>query len=131
MSRGDLTITVGKAKLLGALDHNRAKHLAAYEKAVKGWHRLLERELNAKLSELKGQKTRAPRSEKNLGHIANQRPQHYLGYYDQAIEMLSFGVDVQIELTAEQFQQYVKDQWNWSGTFTSSNSAYVRVGAKS
>lgn len=132
MAYGELTITVSVDQLIKTLRTNRAKHLKEYETAKKGYLKLLRRELETKIKVL----DKVPRnqikpstvrggSEMDLARIVNQKPTNYLAYYDQAIEMLEFALDETIKLDSSQYQQYVKDEWNWSANFTTSNSAYA------
>lgn len=137
MAYSDLTIEVAVDVLLTKLRTNRDKHLKAYETAKKGWAKLLKRELETKLRVLAGEPQSKIRpykvnghSEALLGSIVNQKPTNYLRYYDQAIEMLEFALDQTIKLDSEQYQQYIKDEWNWKGTFTTSNEAYAAAARK-
>lgn len=130
--RTELRVTVQKSVLLKKLESNRAKHLLNYEKAKTGYNKLLRRELETKIRVLDGPdagipygKIKGVTKEKDLARIVNQKPQHYLGYYDQAIEMLKFGEDTTVVLDAQQYQNYIRDDWDWSQSFTTSNTAYV------
>ncbi len=126
MTYNDLTIEVDKDVLLKKLKTNRAKHLRAYDTAKTGYYKLLARELAIKQRAIAGYKLK-PSEKKyaDLSRIANQKPTNYLAYYDQAIEMLEFGQDTTVRLSSEQYQQYVKDEWNWKASFTTSNVAYA------
>lgn len=129
---GSLTIEVEVTTLLDTLTTNREKHITAYEKAKKGYLKLLRRELETKLKVL----DRVPRSqikphtlkggsEMDLARIINQKPQAYVEYYDQAIEMLEYAQNDTVELDQQQFREFVKDEWNWKAQFTTSNVAYA------
>lgn len=126
MSYSDLTIEVAVDVLLKKLRTNREKHLKAYETAKEGYYRLLAVELAAKRDVLEGIKLKPSlRKYASLSGIVNQKPTNYLAYYDQAIEMLEFALDETIRLNSDQYQQYVKDEWNWKPNFTTSNVAYA------
>lgn len=128
MLHTDLTVEVAVPKLLATLRKNREKHLKAYEQAKKGYYKLLARELQVKMDVVRGISVRpANKKYATLSHVLNQKPTNYLAYYDQAIEMLEFTTDEHIRLDAQQYQQYVKDEWNWSPNFTTSNVAYARA----
>jgi hypothetical protein len=47
--------------------------------------------------------------------------------YDRAITMLDMTTADDIELTPEQFQCYVMDDWSWKHQFSASNSNYTRT----
>lgn len=130
-SFADMEIEVSVADLLEKLHTNRAKHLAEYEKAKVGYEKLLRRELETKLRVLDNRakgissvKTKGVTAEKNMTMIVNQKPTNYLGSYDQVIGMLEFTLDVTIRIDARQYEQYIKNEWSWTNSFTTSNVAY-------
>jgi hypothetical protein len=121
----DLEITVNKSDLVKKLVINRDKHLKAYEKTRLGWESALRKELAGMLSELNKTHTIKIKPGGYIS-ISNQKPQHYLDSYDEAIDMLKYGNDETITLNAEQYQRYIKDNWGWSGAFAATNSTYSR-----
>lgn len=125
MSRSDLTIEVEVTDLLDTLRTNRAKHLKAYEAAKVGYRKLLKQELYDKIAVLDGKKFRARPANQHLGHIINRRPENYLAEYDEVIGMLEWTQDATIRLDSTQYQQYIKNEWNWSNSFTTANVAYA------
>ncbi len=51
--------------------------------------------------------------------------------YDRAVRMLELAVDENIELTEQQFANYVMDEWQWSQHFMAMNSLYsLRAASK-
>jgi len=52
------------------------------------------------------------------------RPLNMTHYYDRAIGMLEMSVDEEMEITAEEYNNYVLDKWHWSSVVSSSNSSY-------
>lgn len=133
MAYGELTIEVKVEDLLKTLRTNREKHVKEYEKAKKGYLKLLRKELELKLDILDAVEAGTPKTKvkghggphARLTHINHQPPQTYVSYYDQAIEMLEFAQNTTVDLDQNQFQQYVKDEWNWKAQFTTSNVAYA------
>lgn len=118
MNRNELTIQASVHVLITTLEENRAQHAADYEKAKKGWIKLLRKELQTMLSTLDdGGELRL--------HIENQKPTSYVAEYDEAIEMLNFAISEDIELTAQQFRQYVKDDWDWKRNWKAGNTTYI------
>lgn len=45
--------------------------------------------------------------------------------YDRAISMLRMSVDDVLEISEEEFQMYVLDEWHWKGQFSASTVGYV------
>jgi len=45
--------------------------------------------------------------------------------YDRVIRALEMSVDTNIELTEDEFSQYVMDDWSWKHQFLMSNSTYT------
>ena len=59
-----------------------------------------------------------------MGGADIPRPKSYLEYYDDAIAMLGVCTDKEIKLDNVLFGQLMKDDWDWSDTFSSSNAFY-------
>jgi hypothetical protein len=55
----------------------------------------------------------------------NLPPDDHTDDYDDVIDMLGMALDDKIELTQPQFKQYVKDDWGWKQSWTTSNTAYI------
>lgn len=51
-------------------------------------------------------------------------PSSYVNSYDTAIRMLQMSTDDIIELSQQEFSQYVEDNWAWQGMFKSTTSFY-------
>lgn len=47
--------------------------------------------------------------------------------YDLILDMLEDTDDNFVELTQQEYKQYVKDQWNWRAGFKAANSVYSRL----
>ena len=65
-----------------------------------------------------------------LGTIGNwylTYPENHLDDYDRVIGMLEFSVADKVELTAQDFNAYVRNKWEWHNSFSSSNQAYVQI----
>lgn len=121
MNRNELTITVAKAVLITTLEDNRDKHARDYTKAKRGWIKLLRKELQTMLTTLdSGGELRL--------QIENQKPVSYLAEYVEAIEMLNFSSDDAVVLTAQQYRQYVKDDWDWKDYWVGSTRTYIEAG---
>lgn len=121
-----LTMKVNVEKLLTTLATNRERHLKDYEKAKRGWKKLLAKELAQLQADLEADKS----LDSNRLYLKNRKPEHYLKEYDEAIHMLSYGKadNPVIELDQEQFRAYVDDEWTWKTQWEASNTSYIAAG---
>lgn len=114
-------IKAKKAEVLKALKTNRAKHIAEYKEALKGYRvkcaKLLEKEL-----------TKIEAGKKFNMYFSVNEPQSYEKDYNLAIEMLEMDINDTVELTRNEFSNYIKDDWNWKNSFSVTNSGYVGIG---
>lgn len=119
-----LSIEVEVKTLLKTLTINRAQHFKDYGKAKKGWQKLLRKDLVALIEALDDPNVSIDATRLYL----KQKPEHYLGEYDEAIEMLNYAANPLIELDQPQFRAYVKDEWTWKTQWEASNSTYLVAG---
>jgi hypothetical protein len=119
---GELKIKVTKSKLLTALEENRTTHGIAYEKAKAGYIKVTRRDLEEQLQRLVDGKV--------LDRIFfPSPPEDHTKDYDDAIAMMQWSQDSEIELTQSQFRQYVQDDWGWKDSWITSNTAYIEANA--
>jgi len=111
------TVRVEKSKLLNVILVNKAKHVAEYISARKIFIDDAIEKLQSMLDAARGH----GKIIQSLGLI---EPQCYVSEYDTVIKMLEMGVDEYIELTQQEFQQYVEDKWQWRNQFLASTSVY-------
>lgn len=117
----DLTYPVGINDLLKKVKMNRDKHLGIVERAQVKYREMAIDELDKMIADARsGRKFRRS--------VSLQVPANHVEDYDRAIGLFEMvkrsGADT-IEISEEQYSQYVLDQWGWSNAFTSSNSTYV------
>lgn len=111
-------ISVHKAELIDRIRLNRDQHRAVFEKAIQGYHDELKRELADRLDRLiKGQHIDK--------HIALLEPEDHTEDYDRVLDMLEMSVDDEVTITAQEFAQYVRDDWAWKRQWVATNSAYL------
>jgi hypothetical protein len=107
-----LKVTAEVSTLLAKLGVNRGIHSANYTKALAKYFDECTEELSKRL--------------KNIGSYDPRRllefdidcPVHYLDEYDKAIGMLELSKTELIEITEQQYTNYVLDKWSWSGMYT-------------
>jgi len=137
-------VTVNREKLLTALRENKAKHVAEYTEAVKGYKEQATKRLEAaikkarkRLTESMGtiQKRIDTFGEEQLPDVitvlntesfALKVPRNYEKSYEVAIRMAEMEVADVVELGQDEFQCFVLDDWDWKNEFTSINSTYTK-----
>jgi hypothetical protein len=62
-------------------------------------------------------------------YISLPMPEDHTDDYERAIKMLDLDVREDIELTEQEFAQYVLDDWGWKDQWTTTNSAYLAAKA--
>ena len=110
-------VKVKKDTLLKILQKNRGKHRAIFEKAIAGYRREVIRHLDFALK-------RAKSGKKIITAVKLIQPQDHTSDYDRVIGMLELSVDKEIAIDDTQYQQYIMDQWEWSGQFSSTSASY-------
>lgn len=110
-------VKVKKSELLKRLKHNRAEHREIFEEASAAFREEVIKVLDERLADTKAGKRITLR-------INLTQPMDQTAEYDQAIAMCDMSVDNEIELSHEDFRNYVLDKWHWREQFIASNSGY-------
>src|SRR5262249_45495016 len=114
------TINADRLELLNALRTNLERHRSEYTEALVDYQQFITNELyeawqKAVHSDLE--------QAAEIRRIFNPPADHSKDYED-AMAMLEFSVDDKIELNAESFKAYVKNEWSWSALFQATNASY-------
>ena len=112
-------VTVSKPALMETVTRNRLAHTELYEQAMQGYWETLAAELRDLLIGAQDH------DDEYVYHVRSHPPESHAEDYDRVIGMLSMSVDDTITLTAEEFAQYVMDQWHWKQDFVRMSSAYT------
>jgi hypothetical protein len=104
--------------LLETVRTNRDKHVKDYEKAKKGWQRLLKKELEGMLATL------AMGGELQL-RITSRKPESHVDDYDEAIGMLEMATNPTVSIDQALYRQFVNDNWDWKAPWVASNTTYI------
>jgi len=112
-------VRVKKNELLEKVQDNRAKHRAIFEKALKGYRVAVIAELEIMLNEAKKGR-RIKRAVELIEPVDQTRE------YDRVIRMLEMSTDDVIELSQQEFTQYVMDDWAWKEHFLSTTIPYTQ-----
>jgi len=111
------TVNIKKSDLVEVVTENRNAHRDLYEKAFHGYREECVKNLNLALDAIN-------RGERIQIRIYDVCPKDHTDDYDTVLNMLGLSVDEVIELTHQDFQQYVEDNWNWQEDWKASNSKY-------
>ena len=112
------TVTIERKKLLGILRENRNTHEDEYKDAYAGYLTTCVERLETLLSEFKA-------GDREMVNWGERPPHSQVKDYDRVIRMLELSVDDIIELTSEEFANYVQDEWHWKQSWELGNSNYI------
>jgi hypothetical protein len=117
-SVGMSTVTVKKDELLATVRANRETHRTIFLEAVQGFR--------AKAIEMLDERLKDAVAGRRIDiSIHLPRPVDQTRDYDKVIKMLEMSVDDEIELTQNEFTQYVMDDWSWKKQFSAVNKTYT------
>jgi len=136
METGLSKITVGVKPLIEKLKENKSQHVELYEEACKAFKKNSVKYIERKIKEFEN-------SDGTEGLRFNlAAPTSYESEYTEIIGMLEFSLATageyafaaaratnngqpMIELTREEFRNYVQDDWGWKQQWSMSVSGYV------
>jgi hypothetical protein len=114
---GGLVLRFKVDDLLKELRTNRADHEKIFNEAMTGFKKAFKK----KLVELSNALEKGQTPQPNLGLTV---PTNSLAQYDTAIKMLDLTTESELELTQDQFNCYVMDQWHFQQNFLRSAMMY-------
>jgi len=113
------TVTVKKAELLAALVKNRDGHRADFIEAQTGFREAVIAELDKMLADA--------RERKAIKLVVSlPTPEDHTKDYERVIRMLEMSTADEIQISEQQFSQYVLNEWGWIQKFTTTNSLYKK-----
>ena len=118
------TVKITKEKLLLALKENRNRHEEEFNTAYAVWlSKSIEVYEFARLEFAAGKKIKVEELDQPISHLKE---------YDRIIEQIDWNEEKVVELDFRQFNQFVRDEWDWMESFkysssssSSSTSSYV------
>ena len=116
--RGNRTIKVDKLQLIEKIKANKIAHIEAYSKEVIAY----KEEALAQLSDLTA---KANNGDLNLD-LRLIKPIDNSEKYDSLIEMFTWELESSVELSQQEFNEYVQDETDFARVASLSNSAYIR-----
>ena len=113
---GNRTIKLKKDKLIEKIKENKENHIKEYERAIIAYRE----EALKQLEQLKNEVTEG-KLDISLNLII---PVNNSENYDKIIEMFEWEVEKEVELSQNEFVEYVQDETNFALEARLSNSAY-------
>lgn len=110
-------VKISKAKLLRKLDENRADHRAIFEEALAGWQAEVTDRLEAAMQDAKAGK-------KYRTYFNLPMPEDHTTKYDEVITRVEWHEEEFIKLSLREFNQFVRDCWDWMPDFIDSATTY-------
>ena len=111
------TVMVRKEELVEVLQRNRERHGGVFEESYEKFIKAVESELEARLARIR-------RGKSVELHIRLPEPRNMTESYDRALQMLEMETRDEIELSEQEFQQFVQDDWTWKREFVSTAASY-------
>ena len=111
-------VTVSKSDLIQRVETNQADHVAVFDRAIVGYR-------HAAMAFFNEQIDKASRGEQFETYFKEPIPEDHSEDYEAALDMLAMSQDESITLTAQEFRQYVRDDWGWKRAWTETTSNYI------
>jgi hypothetical protein len=115
-------VTIKKSVLLEKLKSNRAAHIEKYDKAMVGY------KIAAHTAYVNALKNLKENGKVTSTFMELQEPEQHIKEYDTVLLMLEFSTDGSFELTRQQFQSYIQDDWSWTSSFKLETAGYIGIG---
>lgn len=113
---GNRTIKVEKAKLIQQIKENKERHIKEFENAVVAYKVEALKQLNEQIKKVE---------QGALDAILNLvTPVNNGENYDKIIEMFEWEVESEVELSQEEFNEYVQDETQFARDAKFSNTFY-------
>jgi len=123
------TVQVQKSRLQEALTKNLETHKSEFQEALEGYYDAQNkaiRDLNEATSQGRGNSKKIHALYQEFRDL--ERPVDHSKDYEQAISLMDFEVRDIIELSINDFECWVHDNWTWKGRFQQSFSKYSPSG---
>lgn len=109
-------ITVEKANLVDIVKKNRKKHEQLFDEALEAFHKQVESAYD-KITKKATSKKGLALADARMILSKPTKPTNNLNDYDRVLGMLKLETHDQVKLTAEEYEQFVEDNWAWKGRF--------------
>lgn len=99
---------IKRVTIIEHLLKNKEKHIKHYEEAVKGYLDYLKKELENRLASVE-----AGNIERNY-NLATTVPVNRVESYDKYIKLFSMNEEDIVELTVQDYDAIINDNWSWA-----------------
>lgn len=118
------SVKVDRLKLIFKLKKNRDVHMAEFDEAWEGYVRAVVQKAQDILVRAKGW---AKDAKKPLSFDSSPTPpESHVKDYNRAIALLEWEIKPEVELSINDFNCYVLDDWGWKRDFNVSKMSYSR-----
>ena len=118
------SVTISKEKLLKQLKQNREEHKEIYDLALKGWKHQVITELNIALE-------KANADDEYQTYFDIPEPENHIKEYDEIISRVEWHESDTIQLDLREFNQFVRDCWDWMPSFLNQAAYYSQSSSSS
>jgi hypothetical protein len=137
-------VEVDRGELIATLEANKTAHIKQYNRAIAGYvatsKEALKQELNAAQELLRENARKIKESLNNFDpavrrsdvvtliqgvHVPMPVPKNFEENYNAALDMAMFDVNETLVLTFQEFQAFIRDEWEWSHAFETTTRAYL------
>lgn len=125
ITRFDQSVVMSREKLIIKMRENRAKHIEEFAKAKEDYIKALIVDLEDTLANVKAISAGEEAAKQEFPPRFDAPPQSHEDAYNDVLEMLLMDVRDTIELDTQAFKAYVKDDWEWKSSFSTSNALYA------
>lgn len=112
---------IRKERLITIIQENLSKHELEYQAAITEYRAQVVAKLKTAI------KAAQKNEDINFYELNLPKPTSHSVEYQRALRMLELTEESVIELDNLSFQQLVEDEWDWSKTFKSVSSMYVKT----
>ncbi len=127
-------IKVKTAELVSKLKANRETHGQDYVAAYGGYRdKVIEAledriaEIKARIETVRGAKP-GDRIDHYIGPVDLSTPEDHTIDYDRAIDQLTWEQEPEVVVSEDDFNKFVRDEWDWRGRFQTITTAYTDAG---
>jgi hypothetical protein len=124
--RGLRSVLVKKDALVEELTSNRDKHLKDFEELEAEYLTAVGRAL-AEASEAFAADNTVPESDM-ISRLPV--PRSHESDYDSALKMMEMSQDTELELSQQEFETFVMDNWDWKRDFAGASAFYMAENSK-
>lgn len=110
-------VKINKKSLLKTVVENRVSHKKIVDEAMKGYQEVVLDALAKRNIDVHNGTNVHLRFDHN-------EPENHLKEYDRIIRMLNMSSDKIVELSSQEFDWYVMDNWHWKNQWIHSNAVY-------